>query len=91
MANGLDADPETYLHRIGRTGRFGRVGVALTFVHDKNSWNQLNDIATYFKTDLVPIDTSDWDAVEELIQKVIKSSRAGKTTQEMNDIVAGDA
>lgn len=22
------ADPETYLHRIGRTGRFGRVGVA---------------------------------------------------------------
>jgi ATP-dependent RNA helicase DDX19/DBP5 len=39
----------------------------------------------------VPIDTSDWDAVEELIQKVIKSSRAGKTTKEMNDIVTGDA
>jgi ATP-dependent RNA helicase DDX19/DBP5 len=88
MANGRDADPETYLHRIGRTGRFGRVGVALTFVHDKSSWQQLNDIAQYFKTDLVPIDTSDWDAVEELIQKVIKSSRAGKTTKEMNDIIA---
>ncbi|KAI4704410.1 RNA helicase required for poly(A+) mRNA export [Alternaria sp. BMP 2799] len=83
MANGVDADPETYLHRIGRTGRFGRVGVALTFVHDKNSWTQLNYIASYFKTDLVPIDTSDWDAVEELIQGVIKSSRAGKTTEEM--------
>ncbi|KAF1359740.1 ATP-dependent RNA helicase-like protein dbp5 [Lizonia empirigonia] len=91
MANGRDADPETYLHRIGRTGRFGRVGVALTFVHDKQSWQQLHDIATYFKTDLVPIDTNDWDAVEELIQKVIKSSRAGKTTKEMNDIVVGDA
>lgn len=60
-------------------------------MHDKQSWSQLNDIATYFKTDLVPIDTSDWDAVEELIQKVIKSSRAGKTTQEMNEIVAGGA
>jgi ATP-dependent RNA helicase DDX19/DBP5 len=83
MANGVDADPETYLHRIGRTGRFGRVGVALTFVHDKNSWTQLNYIASYFKTDLVPIDTSDWDAVEDLIQGVIKSSRAGKTTAEM--------
>lgn len=90
MANGRDADPETYLHRIGRTGRFGRVGVALTFVHDKDSWSQLNDIATYFKTDLVPIDTSDWDEVEELIQKVIKSSRAGKTTKEMNEIVEGN-
>jgi ATP-dependent RNA helicase DDX19/DBP5 len=91
MANGLDPDPETYLHRIGRTGRFGRVGVALTFVHDKNSWNQLKAIMEYFKTDAVPIDTSDWDAVEELIQRVIKSSRAGKTTEEMNAIVSGDA
>jgi ATP-dependent RNA helicase DDX19/DBP5 len=50
MADGREADPETYLHRIGRTGRFGRVGVALTFVHDKQSWQQLHDIATYFKT-----------------------------------------
>jgi ATP-dependent RNA helicase DDX19/DBP5 len=89
MANGQDADPETYLHRIGRTGRFGRVGVALTFVHDKASWQQLNFIASYFKTDLHPIDTSDWDAVEDMIQKIIKSSRAGKTTEEMNSELLG--
>lgn len=57
MADGRTADPETYLHRIGRTGRFGRVGVALTFVHNKASWQQLHDIANYFKTDLHPIDT----------------------------------
>ena len=25
-------DPETYLHRIGRTGRFGRIGVSISFV-----------------------------------------------------------
>ncbi len=25
-----EADPATYLHRIGRAGRFGRPGVALT-------------------------------------------------------------
>jgi ATP-dependent RNA helicase DDX19/DBP5 len=87
MADGRTADPETYLHRIGRTGRFGRVGVALTFVHDKASWMQLDAIANYFKTDLFPIDTSDWDAVEEMIQKIIKSSRAGKSTKEMTDII----
>jgi ATP-dependent RNA helicase DDX19/DBP5 len=80
-----EPDPETYLHRIGRTGRFGRVGVALTFVHDKRSWNQLNDIARYFKTDLHHIDTEDWDAVEEMIKKIIKSSTAGKSTAEMVD------
>ncbi|KAF1918362.1 P-loop containing nucleoside triphosphate hydrolase protein [Ampelomyces quisqualis] len=89
MADGRQADPETYLHRIGRTGRFGRVGVALTFVHDKQSWQQLHDIAEYFKTDLHPIDTSDWDAVEDLIQTIIKSSRAGKSTQEMTGMITG--
>lgn len=26
----MEADPATYLHRIGRAGRFGRPGVALT-------------------------------------------------------------
>ncbi|KAF2278670.1 P-loop containing nucleoside triphosphate hydrolase protein [Westerdykella ornata] len=83
MANGRDADPETYLHRIGRTGRFGRVGVALTFVHDQQSWKQLNDIAQYFKTELEPVDTNDWDAVEELIKGIITSARAGKSTEEM--------
>lgn len=87
MANGRDADPETYLHRIGRTGRFGRVGVALTFVHDKSSWQQLHDIASYFKTDLYPIDTSDWDNVEDMIQTIIKSSRAGKSTEEMTEMI----
>ncbi|KAL6708566.1 RNA helicase required for poly(A+) mRNA export [Coniothyrium glycines] len=89
MADGRTADPETYLHRIGRTGRFGRVGVALTFVHDKNSWQQLHDIANYFKTDLHPIDTGDWDAVEDMIQQIIKSSRAGKSTLEMTGMNQG--
>lgn len=27
-------DPESYLHRVGRTGRFGRKGVALNLIHD---------------------------------------------------------
>ncbi|PSN65850.1 P-loop containing nucleoside triphosphate hydrolase protein [Corynespora cassiicola Philippines] len=83
MADGIQPDFETYLHRIGRTGRFGRVGVALTFVHDQKSWTQLNAIAEYFKTELYPLDTSDWDEVEDMIQQIIKSTRAGKTTAEM--------
>lgn len=31
---GMQEEPdfETYLHRIGRTGRFGRVGLAVTFI-----------------------------------------------------------
>ncbi|CAI4755150.1 AAC_collapsed_G0050080.mRNA.1.CDS.1 [Saccharomyces cerevisiae] len=47
LANG-QADPATYIHRIGRTGRFGRKGVAISFVHDKNSFNILSAIQKYF-------------------------------------------
>jgi ATP-dependent RNA helicase DDX6/DHH1 len=28
---------ETYLHRIGRSGRFGHLGLAINFITDENS------------------------------------------------------
>ncbi|MGE5591569.1 MAG: DEAD/DEAH box helicase, partial [Bacillota bacterium] len=31
----IPQDPESYVHRIGRTGRAGRTGVALTFIHPR--------------------------------------------------------
>ena len=34
-------DLETYIHRIGRTGRFGRKGISINFVHDKKTWMQV--------------------------------------------------
>lgn len=71
------ADPQTYLHRIGRTGRFGRVGVAVTFVASKDDWTKLMEIAEYFSTEIQRLDTTDWDDLEETVTKIIKSSRAG--------------
>lgn len=71
-----EPDPETYLHRIGRTGRFGRIGVSISFVSDKQSYTALAHIAEMYQIDLVQLDTTDWDAAEEAVQKVIKSNRA---------------
>ena len=45
---GDEPDPETYLHRIGRTGRFGRVGVSISFIFDKKSFLALVSIADQF-------------------------------------------
>ncbi|MCJ1390565.1 RNA helicase required for poly(A+) mRNA export [Xylographa bjoerkii] len=69
-------DPQTYLHRIGRTGRFGRVGVSISFVYDQKSWKQLMDISKYFNITMLKVETNDWDLVEETIKKVIKSPAA---------------
>ena len=78
-----EPDPETYLHRIGRTGRFGRVGVAITFVHDQKSWTQLASIAQVFQCEIVPLPTDDWEKVEQDIKKIIKNKRAGASTEDM--------
>lgn len=67
-------DPSTYLHRIGRTGRFGRVGVSISFVHDKKSYEVLQAIQQYFgNIEMTRVPTDDWDEVEKIVKKVIKS------------------
>ncbi|CAI4953944.1 BBT_HP_G0093190.mRNA.1.CDS.1 [Saccharomyces cerevisiae] len=72
LANG-QADPATYIHRMGRTGRFGRKGVAISFVHDKNSFNILSAIQKYFgDIEMTRVPTDDWDEVEKIVKKVLK-------------------
>lgn len=65
-------DPETYLHRIGRTGRFGRSGVSISFVHDEKSYEILDSIQQTLGMDLTQVPTDDIDEVEEIVKKAIK-------------------
>lgn len=41
-------DYETYIHRIGRTGRFGKAGIAINLVSDDFSLNVIQRIGDYF-------------------------------------------
>jgi len=61
-------DFETYLHRIGRTGRFGRTGVSIAFIHDQKSWKELDAFQRYFQVEMVKIPTRDWEETEEMIK-----------------------
>ncbi|CAL9737744.1 ATP-dependent RNA helicase Dbp5p [Monosporozyma servazzii] len=66
-------DPATYVHRIGRTGRFGRKGVAISFVSDKKSFNVLSSIQKYFDgLEMTRVPTDDWDEVEDIVKKILK-------------------
>lgn len=49
----LPQDDEYYVHRIGRTGRAGREGIAFSFVVGKEVY-KLRDIQRYCKTKIVP-------------------------------------
>tara|TARA_B100000214_G_scaffold375038_1_gene359758 strand:+ start:4361 stop:5506 length:1146 start_codon:yes stop_codon:yes gene_type:complete len=55
---------ETYIHRIGRSGRYGRKGVAINFVTDRDL-QQLKDIETFYDTEIkeMPANISDFISV----------------------------
>lgn len=64
-------DPEVYLHRVGRTGRFGRVGVAINFVHDRTSWEHMRAIEEHFQNPIKQVQTEDWEEVERTLKPVL--------------------
>lgn len=63
--SGYHADPETYLHRIGRTGRFGRKGIAINFVYDDSSTRILKDLEKYYSKTIIKVED-----VEELSDRI---------------------
>lgn len=50
----LPKEKETYLHRIGRSGRFGRRGLAINFVTNRDS-RVLRDIEQFYDTQIEPL------------------------------------
>jgi ATP-dependent RNA helicase DeaD len=50
----LPQDPELYVHRIGRTARAGKTGIAISFLTPREKW-QLNRIAKYTRQPLTPV------------------------------------
>ena len=52
----LPTDSETYLHRIGRAGRFGAFGCALTLLSRGDELKQLESIRSEYRLSLIEID-----------------------------------
>lgn len=57
----LPVNRESYIHRIGRSGRYGRKGVALNFVKEGEDVKTLRNIEQYYSTqiDEMPMNISD--------------------------------
>jgi superfamily II DNA/RNA helicase len=67
----LQPSGETYTHRIGRTGRFGRKGIALTLVYDGESRAALDAIVQ--QTHHSVIEAQDLDDVIDRAEAHLKS------------------
>ncbi len=52
----LPNDQESYVHRIGRTGRAGKEGTAITFIGGKNELRHLKMLERKFKLTVMPLD-----------------------------------
>ncbi|KAF9307830.1 RNA helicase required for poly(A+) mRNA export [Podila horticola] len=75
------ADLDAYIHRIGRTGRFGRIGVTVNFVHDEKSYRLLTVIQDFYGQKLLKLPAGDssedlsvrLDRMENFIKSALKS------------------
>jgi ATP-dependent RNA helicase DDX19/DBP5 len=61
-------DPETYLHRVGRTGRFGRKGVSINLIHDAHSRKVMNQIEDHLSIKIEKLPNDDWEKLEKILK-----------------------
>uniref|UniRef100_A0A646QG28 RNA helicase n=1 Tax=Hemiscolopendra marginata TaxID=943146 RepID=A0A646QG28_9MYRI len=64
----MTPDFETYLHRIGRTGRFGKAGIAINMVDGPKSRALLKQIEDHFGREILKLDAEDVDEIEKIAQ-----------------------
>lgn len=48
----IPQDYEYYIHRVGRTGRAGKKGLAVTLIHGQRQRYQIRDLTRYTKTEI---------------------------------------
>lgn len=60
------ADCETYLHRIGRTGRFGKNGIAINLVSSEKDLQVLRAIEQHFQKKIHLLDAENVDEIEKI-------------------------
>ncbi|PIK52946.1 putative ATP-dependent RNA helicase DDX19A isoform X1 [Apostichopus japonicus] len=62
-----EPDVETYLHRIGRTGRFGKSGLAINFIDGPRTMKKLQRIEQHFGRKIERLLTDDADEIEKIV------------------------
>uniref|UniRef100_A0A1I7SND7 Helicase C-terminal domain-containing protein n=1 Tax=Bursaphelenchus xylophilus TaxID=6326 RepID=A0A1I7SND7_BURXY len=59
-------DYDTYLHRIGRTGRFGKGGIAVNLVDSARAEGYVRKFEEYFNRPIETVAYDDFDRLDEI-------------------------
>lgn len=82
----LPLDEEYYVHRIGRTGRAGKSGMAISFITGRRDISRLKDLERYIKTSITRMDPpSAADLVELKKEQLLKSVADQISKEEDNE------
>ncbi|RYG66221.1 DEAD/DEAH box helicase, partial [archaeon] len=87
QGNRLVADEATYLHRIGRCGRFGRRGTAISFLERPEDFRIIEDIERYFspsKSMLTDWDPADIEGLSDTIRNRPEGGEIGPAAKDGN-------
>jgi ATP-dependent RNA helicase DeaD len=91
----LPEDQESYVHRIGRTGRAGKDGTAITFI-GRSEIRRLQQVARRFSANINPIDVPSLPEVMQAritqahayLAGVLASSTTNKAPDNLRDAIA---
>lgn len=61
-------DKETYLHRIGRTGRFGKDGLAINLISTQEERRMIDELKHHFGQPIHELDATNIEMLEQLEQ-----------------------
>ena len=80
-------DPELYVHRVGRTGRAGKTGIAITLVTPQEQW-RLRRIEGYSKQTVTRVPIPTVEEIEEhrekkLLERLMVWLKRGRCQKEM--------
>ena len=83
----IPQDDEYYVHRIGRTGRAGREGIAFSFVVGREVY-KLRDIQRYCKTKIIPQAIPSLDDITEIkAEKVLEQAADAMRDMDLSRIL----
>jgi len=74
-------DPETYLHRIGRCGRFGRNGLAINLLHDDETRRKMKFISSQIDKEMTELLPEKIENLEKMLKDLNAAPSGSSSTK----------